>query len=117
MKRDWIVAQMIIVFLILTDGFNNVRNLNNSANSIWYTISIILAVSILLSFVLFFVFKRSVFYRFSGGFIIMYGVYGIVHYIYNYFHLITDYWYIMLLGLIVGLVEVVIGRRMVQNNS
>lgn len=125
MKKDWKAVQIIIVILIVTDGFKNFYNLTSETpsfgfntsltTSFCYFPSIMLSVCLILSIALFFITKRNRFYKLLSGSILLYGIYTIIFTMLIFSRLFSDYWYIMILGLMLGFIEFTVGKKMLKN--
>jgi hypothetical protein len=125
MKQDWKAVQIIIVILIVTDGFKNFYNLTSETHSIgfntslttsfYYFPSIVLSVCLILFIALFFITKRNRFYRLLSWSILLYGIDTILFTLVTLSPSISDYWYIMIMGLLLGVIEFIVGKKMLKN--
>ncbi|WP_342437159.1 hypothetical protein NSS79_29080 [Paenibacillus sp. FSL L8-0436] len=122
MERDWKIIQIVVVLLILADGINNIYKVtsNNlvvigpSLNSFFYLPSITLSVFLVFSIILFFTTKKIVFYKLLSWTILLYGIYSIVFTLLTLSPLFRDYWYIMALGVLLGIFEFTVGKKMIE---
>lgn len=125
MKKDWKAVQIIIVILIVTDGFKNFYNLTSETpaigfntsltTSFYYFPSILLSVCLIFFIALFFITKRNMFYKLLSGSILLYGLYTIIFTLVTLSPLFSDYWYIMIMGLLLGFIEFTVGKKKLKN--
>lgn len=121
-ERDWKIIQIIVVLLILADGIKSIYNVtsNNlviigpSLDSFYYLPSIILTVCLVLSITLFFTTKKLVFFKLLSWSILLYGIYLISFTLLTLSPLFRDYWYIIISGILLGIFEFTVGKKMLK---
>lgn len=124
MERDWKIIESVVVLLILSDGIDNIYNVTSnkmvigpSLNSFYYLPSILLTIGLMLFILLFVATKHNIFYKLLSGSILIYGIYIIAFTLLTLSPLFKDYWYIMVLGILIGIFEFNVGKKMLNTNK
>lgn len=67
--------------------------------------------------ILFFIVKKLVFYKLLSGSILLYGIYVVVFTLLTLLPLFSDYWYIIIMGILVGVFECIVGKKMLYRKK
>lgn len=124
MERDLKIIQVVIVLLIFSDGISNFLKVTNnksmvvgvSLNSFFYLPSISLTICLMLSVIMFFISKKAMYYKLLSWCILLYGIYSVLFTLFTLLPGFRNYWYIMLMGIIIGIIEFIVGKKMLRNN-
>lgn len=124
MDRDSKITQVVIVLLIFSDGISNFLKVTNnksmvvgvSLNSFFYLPSISLTICLMLSVIMFFISKKAMYYKLLSWCILLYGIYSVLFTLFTLLPGFRNYWYIMLMGIIIGIIEFIVGKKMLRNN-
>lgn len=123
MDRDWKIIQGVIVFLIFADGISNLFKVTNnksmviglSLNSFYYLPSISLTICLMLFVIMFFISKKTMHYKLLSWCILLYGIYVVLFTLFTLLPVFRYYWYIMFMGIVIGVIEFIVGKKMLRN--
>lgn len=123
MKNDWLIAKIIVVIIIISRGYYHLIPFINQdlfpffdleLSTFWYLPSIILAAIVLLSAVVLILTRRANAKKILGIFILTDSVYFILYSLIAFIPQFSTSWYLLLFCLLLGVFELVTGRRILS---
>lgn len=121
MKNDWRFIQILLIIIILCRGFYNLISFINrekfdvfhlSLSYFWYLPTIIIALVVLLSSCIFFLLKRQYAGKMLAVSLLVDGLFIIVYSLMVYIPVFMNSWYFLVLGIVIGLLEVRAGKTL-----